>query len=60
MVVEGLTPPTFQMLKMLLLRDDKRVSRAWTVEGRIRYVKEKEETIRTVASVFDHLNIILE
>ena len=58
MVVEDLTPPPFQMLKML--RDDKRVSRAWTVEGRIRYVKEKEETIRTVASVFDHLIIILE
>ena len=36
-----------------MLREDKRVARAWTVEGRIRYVLEKEDTIRTVSSVFE-------
>ena len=58
MIVEDLTPPTFKMLKML--REDKRVARAWTVEGRIRYVLEKEDTIRTVSSVFDHLDTFLQ
>jgi hypothetical protein len=52
LLTEDLTPPTFAFLKKL--KDDKRISRAWTVEGQIRYILDGdgENIIRKVRSVF--------
>jgi hypothetical protein len=53
LLTEDLTPPTFSFLK--LLKGDERVSRAWTVEGQIRYVKEGDSNnlVHKVHSVYN-------
>jgi hypothetical protein len=56
---EDLTPDTFAVLKCL--RDDKRVSRAWTVDGHIRFIRsgDSNNTIVKVKSVYDSVDSIL-
>jgi hypothetical protein len=53
---EDLTPPTFAFLKQL--KGDERVSRAWTVEGQIRYIREGDPNniVHKVRSVFNTVN----
>ena len=59
-ITEDLTSPTAEFLKQM--RGDKRVARAWTVDGAIRYVRvgDKDEYVHRVRSVFDTLDAILE
>jgi hypothetical protein len=56
LLTEDLTPPTFAFLKQL--KNDERVSRAWTVEGQIRFVKEgdTENIVHKVRSIFSPLD----
>jgi hypothetical protein len=56
LLTEDLTPPTFAFLKQL--KGDERVSRAWTVEGQIRFIKEgdSDNIIHKVRSVFNTVN----
>jgi hypothetical protein len=56
---EDLTADSFQFLKAL--RDDKRVSRAWSVDGHIRYIAadDNDNVIRRVKSIYDSLDSIL-
>jgi hypothetical protein len=56
LLTEDLTPPTFAFLKQL--KGDDRVSRAWTVEGQIRYIKEGDANniIHKVRSVYDDID----
>jgi hypothetical protein len=56
LLVEDLTPPTFAFLKML--KEDKRVSRAWTVDGMIKFIKEgdKDNIIHKVRSIYDPID----
>jgi uncharacterized coiled-coil protein SlyX len=57
-VVEDLTGPTFRLLKQL--QDQDSVARAWTVEGRIRFVtNENPNTVKSVKSVFMPIEAIL-
>jgi len=59
LMVEELTTPTYNFLKQL--RGDSRVARAWTVEGRIKFVKagDSGNTVRSVSSIFDNPDSIL-
>jgi outer membrane murein-binding lipoprotein Lpp len=56
---EDLTPPTHTLLKKL--KDDKRTSRVWTVDGQIRFVKDGDPNsfVHKVRSVFDPIETIL-
>jgi hypothetical protein len=56
LLVEDLTPPTFAFLK--LLKEDKRVDRAWTVDGQIKYIKagDTENIIRKVCSIYNSID----
>jgi hypothetical protein len=56
LLTEDLTPPTFAFLKQL--KGNERVSRAWTVEGQIRFIKEgdSDNIIHKVRSVFNTVN----
>jgi len=58
-MAEDLTPPTYQFLQRL--REDKRVSRAWSVDGAIRYVRDgdKDNIVRKIRSIYDSLDSIL-
>ena len=58
-MAEDLTPPSYQFLQKL--REDKRVARAWTVDGAVRYVREddKDGIVRKVRSIYDPLDSIL-
>jgi hypothetical protein len=60
LLVEDLTPPTFSFLK--LLKEDKRVDRAWTVDGQIKYIREgdKDMNIRKVRSIFNSIDSLFE
>jgi hypothetical protein len=53
---EDLTPPTFAFLKQL--KGDERVSRAWTVDGQVRFVKEGDTNnyVHKVRSVFNTID----
>jgi hypothetical protein len=53
---EDLTPPTFAFLKQL--KSDERVSRAWTVDGQIRFIKEGDTNnfVHKVRSVFNTID----
>jgi hypothetical protein len=53
---EDLTPPTFAFFKQL--KGDERVSRAWTVEGQIRFIKANDPNnfIHKVRSVFNPID----
>jgi hypothetical protein len=58
-IVEDLTTPTYKMLR--LLQDDERVSKVWTVEGRIRLVLlSNPNNIIKPKSVFVPVDKILE
>ena len=59
LMVEELTPAAYDLLRRL--RDDSRVSRAWSVEGRIKLVKtgDNSSTVLTVKSIFDPVSTIL-
>jgi hypothetical protein len=56
LLTEDLTPPTFAFLKQL--KSDERVSRAWTVEGQIRFIKEgdTDNIVHKVRSIFNPLD----
>jgi hypothetical protein len=57
-VVEDLTGPTFRLLKLLQEQDS--VARAWTVEGKIRFVlSSNPNNVLKVKSVFVPLEAIL-
>jgi hypothetical protein len=58
-ISEDITQPTAKLLKEL--NDDERVERAWTVEGRIRFIRagDKDRRIVKVKSVFDSISTIL-
>jgi hypothetical protein len=57
---EDLTPDSFACLKSL--REDKRVARAWSIDGHIRFVRagDNDNTIVKVSSVYDSPDIILK
>jgi hypothetical protein len=56
LLTEDLTPPTFAFLK--LLKNDDRVSRAWTVEGQIRFIKagDSDNFVHKVKSVYNSID----
>jgi chromosome segregation ATPase len=56
LLVEDLTPPTFAFLK--LMKEDKRVERAWTVDGQIKFIKagDKENVIHKVRSIYNTID----
>jgi hypothetical protein len=56
LLVEDLTPTTFAFLK--LLKEDKRVERAWTVDGQIKFIKagDKENVICKVQSIYNTID----
>ena len=57
-MVEDLTPPTYSLLKAM--KDHPDVSKAYTIEGRIRYSKvDKPDFILKVKSVFEPIEKIL-
>jgi hypothetical protein len=58
-ISEDVTPPTAKLLRDLLA--DERVDRAWTVEGRIRYIRSGDANRRVykVKSVYDSVSTIL-
>jgi len=58
-ISEDITQPTAKLLKALT--DDERVDKAWTVEGRIRFIRsgDKDRRIVKVKSVFEPLSTIL-
>lgn len=58
-LVEDLTPATFSKLREL--RADERVSKAWTTEGRIKFIlAENTDSVLRVVSVFDPINVIIK
>ena len=57
-MVEDLTSPTYSLLKAM--KDHPDVSKAYTIEGRIRYSKvDKPDFILKVKSVFEPIEKIL-
>jgi hypothetical protein len=60
LLVEDLTPDTYNFLKTL--REDPRVLRAWTVDGRVRYAREGDESnwVHKVDSIYKPIDIILK
>jgi hypothetical protein len=56
LLVEDLTPPTFAFLKQL--KEDKRVDRAWTVDGQIKFTRagDKENIIYKVRSIYNTID----
>jgi len=58
-ISEDVTPPTAKLLRDLLA--DERVARAWTVEGRIRYIRSGDANRRVykVKSIYDSVSTIL-
>jgi hypothetical protein len=56
---EDLTQDTFNKLKSL--HEDKRVSRAWSVEGQLKFIKagDVNNIIHHVRSVYDPIDVIL-
>jgi hypothetical protein len=56
---EDLTADTFSLLKTL--REDKRVGRAWTVDGNIKFIRanDTENVIQRVKSIYDPIDTIL-
>ena len=59
LLAEDLTFPNFSKLKQL--REHKKVDRAWSVEGKLRYtlIDDKDKIVRKVASVFEDPESIL-
>jgi hypothetical protein len=53
---EDLTPPTHSLMR--LLKEDKRTSRVWSIDGQIRFTKEgdKDNYVHKVRSVFDPID----
>jgi hypothetical protein len=60
LLAEDLTPATFTFLKEL--REDSRVERAWTVDGRIRYTRtgDKDSFVHRISSIYDSIDISLQ
>ncbi len=57
-LVEDLTPPTYKKLTELL--GDDRVEKAWSVEGRLRFVlMGNDKGVKKVKSVFDSVDQIV-
>ena len=58
LLAEDLTPATFNFLREL--REDSRVERAWTVDGRIRYTRvgDKDNFVHKISSIFDPIDSI--
>ncbi len=57
LISEDLTPPAFNKLRELQSSED--VAKAWTVNGRIFFIKKDSNQISTCNSVFDDLQVIL-
>jgi hypothetical protein len=57
MIVEDLTPATFQMLKSLKSREE--IDKIWSIEGKLRFKLKGQENIVKVKSVFDSVESIL-
>jgi len=58
-ITEDLTPTTYKFLK--LLKADRRVLRAWTTEGVIKYIlaDDPQKQIRRTTSVFEHVDVVI-
>jgi hypothetical protein len=50
-IMEDLTPQCYKLLREL--QKSEAVSKAWTTEGRIRFIVRGSETVQKVKSVFD-------
>jgi hypothetical protein len=57
LVVEDLTPANYTMLRTLKQREE--VDKAWTIEGRIRFIKHGDSAVIKVKSVYDSVEKIL-
>jgi hypothetical protein len=57
MIVEDLTPANYSMLKQLQGREE--VSRAWSIEGRLRFTLVDNDKVFRVKSVFDPIESII-
>jgi hypothetical protein len=57
MIVEDLTPATFQMFKLLKGREE--IDKIWSIEGKLRFKMKGQENIFKVKSVFDSVESIL-
>lgn len=58
-IVEDLTGPTLKCLKSM--KEDKRILKVWTIEGRIRFsLASDPRVIFKVSSVFDNVDFIIE
>ena len=59
-ITEELTRPVFQLLKQL--RNDDRVDRAWTIDGKIRFTKKNDDQkkVYKVRSNTDQLDYIID
>jgi hypothetical protein len=57
---EDLTPDNFACLKAL--REDKRVARAWSVDGQLKYIKagDNDNIINRVPSIYEPLDTIIK
>ena len=58
-ITEDLTPATYKFLK--LLKADRRILRAWTTEGVIKYIltDDPQKTIRRTTAVFEHVDVVI-
>ena len=56
-IVEDLTPQAFSKLKELIREES--VEKAWTVDGRIKFLVRGNKKIHTVKSVYDPITDIL-
>ena len=56
-ISEDLTPPTYSMLKSLRRVED--VTKAWTINGRIKFTRSGSPAVHTVSSVFESVENIL-
>ena len=59
LLTEDLTNDNYKCLKAL--RDDSRISRAWSVEGNIRFVRSNDpgNSIMRVNSPYEHISTLL-
>lgn len=56
-IVEDLTPPAFKKLREVL--EEESVTKAWTVNGVIKFTARGDTKVHTVKSVYDPISVIL-
>jgi hypothetical protein len=59
-IVEDLTRDALKLLKALA--DDERISKVWSIEGSIRFIRsnDKTNTVIRIKSVYDSVESIIE